>query len=275
MSSLDNALRILSLLGPERPVLKVGEVSRVLALPKASVSRLLNTLGESGFLERGPDGLGYVVGPRSLVLGELYLAQHSLLDMMEQVSNKLIGEFGFVSYISKLEKDGLFILRRKDGSYPLRLIRDVGQHAPAFQTASGRAMLAHLPEIEALGVVSTDPVWRKRSREVRTILAEIREIGVSVTVSTGTPGVAAIAAAVRHKAQAEMFAFSISYPMVAADGPMRVRMAMRVREEAFSLGHSFADEFWLKRGAAMPDSRLTARLTGTPVGSSTAPVGAE
>jgi DNA-binding IclR family transcriptional regulator len=37
MSSAENALKILSLLGPERPVLRVGEVCRELGIPKSSV----------------------------------------------------------------------------------------------------------------------------------------------------------------------------------------------------------------------------------------------
>lgn len=260
MSSLDNALRILSLLSAQSPVLRVGEVSRLIDLPKTSVSRLLKAMGESGLLEREGSGFGYVAGPQSLVLGELYLAQHGLLARMGQVSDELTDEFGFVGYISKLEKDGLFIVRRKHGSYPLRLIRDVGQHAPAFQTASGRALLAQLPEERALEITATDPVWAGRPEEVRDILAEIRERGVSLAISTGTPGVAATAAAVSHPSQGEIFAFSISYPIGATDEAMRLKMAVRVWEEAQALGRGFGDPLWLRRSAGPPDFSRAVRL---------------
>ncbi|MBS7701099.1 MULTISPECIES: IclR family transcriptional regulator [unclassified Chelatococcus] len=260
MSSLDNALRILSLLNAQSPVLRVGEVARQVGLPKTSVSRLLKAMGESGLLERESGSFGYIAGPRALVLGELYLAQHGLLAVMERVSDKLTDEFGFVGYISKLEKDGLFIVRRKHGSYPLRLIRDVGQHAPAFQTASGRALLAHLPEARALELVAADPVWMGRSDEVRRILAEIRERGVSLAISTGTPGVAATAAAVSHANQGEMFAFSISYPIAATNEAMRLEMARRVWEEAQALGRSYGDPLWVRQSAGPPDFSRAVRL---------------
>jgi DNA-binding IclR family transcriptional regulator len=260
MSSLDNALRILSLLNAQNPVLRVGEASRLMGLPKTSVSRLLKAMGDSGLLEREGGGFGYIAGPRALVLGELYTAQHGLLAMMERVSDKLTDEFGFVGYISKLEKDGLFIARRKHGSYPLRLIRDVGQHAPAFQTASGRALLAQLPEARALDIVATDPVWMDRSDDVSRILTEIRERGVSLAISTGTPGVAATAAAVGHANEGEIFAFSISYPIAATDEALRLKMARRVWEEAQALGRSHGDPSWVRRSGGPPDFSRAVRL---------------
>lgn len=264
MSSLDNALKILSLLGSARPVLRVGEVSREVGLPKTSVSRLLKAMGQSGFLAREPGGMGYIVGPRSMVLGELYLSQNGLLELMEQATDRLVREFGFVGYISKLESAGLFILRRKHGDYPLRLIRDVGQHAPAFQTASGRALLAHVSDEEALDVVQSDPIWAAKPKQVRKLLAEIRQRGISMTVSTGTPGVAAIAAAVKSNARGETLAFSVSYPIIATDAAMRLRMARRVREAALMLGQRFADEVWIRRGMKMPDLSEAVLLTEAP-----------
>ncbi|MBS7706844.1 IclR family transcriptional regulator [Chelatococcus asaccharovorans] len=275
MSSLDNALRILSLLNAQNPVLRVGEVARQIDLPKTSVSRLLKAMGESGLLERESDGLGYIAGPRGLVLGELYLAQHGLVTTMERVSDKLTGEFGFVGYISKLDKDELFILRRKYGSYPLRLIRDVGQRAPAFQTASGRALLAQLPEDQALAIVATDPVWRERSEMVPGILAAIRERGVSLAVSTGTPGVAAIAAAVSDAGGSDILAFSISYPIAATDEAMRLTMAMRVWGEALALGRSYGDPLWIGRSAGRPDFSRAVRLGDAPSGEIAFLAGAE
>jgi DNA-binding IclR family transcriptional regulator len=238
------------------------------------VSRLLKAMGESGFLSREPGGLAYIVGPRSLVLGELYLAQNGLLELMEHATDRLVREFGFVGYISKVERAGLFILRRTHGSYPLRLIRDVGQFAPAFQTASGRAILAHMSDEEALQLVKTDPAWGQKARQVIKLLAETRVRGVSMTISTGTPGVAAIAAAVRSTASSETLAFSLSYPIAATDAAMRLRMACRVREEAAALGQRFSDEVWALRGAEMPDLREAVRLTDAPL-KNRALVGAE
>jgi DNA-binding IclR family transcriptional regulator len=146
MNSLEAAMRVLKLLDKRRPVLRVGEISRALSLQKSTVSRLLRTLSEHEFLEREKEGPGYTVGRRSLVLSDLYLAAHSLLDRVDATIDVLVEEFGFVGYAGVLSGADIVVLRLKSGRYPLRFVQDVGQRVPAERTAIGRALLARQPD---------------------------------------------------------------------------------------------------------------------------------
>src|SRR5690349_4827759 len=119
MSSLDKGLRVLGLLNKRRPVLRVGEVCRALDIPKSSASRLLRAMADHGMLSPERQGAGYVVGPRAFELAGLYLSCNSLLDQVDAAVERLVGEFGFVGYICKLDADDLLILRRRHGHYPL------------------------------------------------------------------------------------------------------------------------------------------------------------
>src|SRR5215471_1267418 len=139
-------MRVLKLLDKRRPVLRVGEISRALSLQKSTVSRLLRTLGEHEFLEREQEGQGYTVGRRSLVLSDLYLAGHSLLDRIDAAIDSLVEEFGFVGYAGALSGADIVVLRLKSGRYPLRFVQDVGKRVPAERTAIGRALLARQPD---------------------------------------------------------------------------------------------------------------------------------
>ena len=65
---------MLKLLNRDRPLLRVGEVSRELRIQKSTVSRLLRVMSDHGWLEREADGLGYMVGRNALVFADLYLS---------------------------------------------------------------------------------------------------------------------------------------------------------------------------------------------------------
>lgn len=243
MSSLENGLRILALLSPQRPVLRVGEVCRELDIPKSSVSRLMKALGDHGLLEKGGDEAGYVVGRRALVLSDLYLARHSLLGSIETAVAELVAEFGFVGYIGAPAGRDIVILRRKHGSYPLRLVQEVGQRLSPHLTAIGRALVARRPQAQAVATLTGGGMPESDALEA---LSEIRRSGVARVTSAIIPGISAIGAAVADPARGEVMGFSLSFPLSAADERLRARMAARVREEARAIGLRLGDAFWIE-----------------------------
>lgn len=247
MSSLDKGLRILGLLSKQRPVLRVGEVCRALEMPKSSASRLLRTMADHGLLTQEKPDQGYVAGPRSFEIAGLYLARHTLLDRLNEVIDRLVAEFGFVGYLCALEGPDLVVLRRRHGNYPLRLVRDVGQRVPAFQTSAGRVLLAYASEDQVRAALAADPEWAKRQPLALQEIEAIRCGGLVTAASSVTPGVAATAAAVRDAASGETLAFSVSFPLAGTDDALRERIADRVRAEAYKLGTLLGDRAWMAR----------------------------
>jgi DNA-binding IclR family transcriptional regulator len=247
LSSIENAFAILALFEAKRPVLRVGEVCRDLGMPKSSVSRLMKTMGEHGFIEREKGDLGYVVGRRALELADLYLSRHTLLDLIDLTVDRIVAEFGFAGYAGILSGRDLVVLRLKHGAYPLRLVQPVGKRIPSYETAIGRALLSRLPEDEALdglaGDGTTDP------RAVREELDRVFTRGLSATISTTIPGIAALAAAVYSPDKNEAIGFAISFPLNATDEAARLTMARWLREEAASIAARIGDPYWAGRNA--------------------------
>jgi DNA-binding IclR family transcriptional regulator len=246
VNSLEAAMRVLKLLDKRRPVLRVGEISRALSLQKSTVSRLLRTLSEHEFLEREREGQGYTVGRRSLVLSDLYLAGHSLLDRVDAVLDALVDEFGFVGYAGVLLGPDIVVLRLKPGRYPLRFVQDVGQRVAAERTAIGRALLARQPDAA-----------RGNRGSLSEELARIRRNGWAAIESAVIPGIAAIGAAVGDPGRGEALGFALSFPVTATDELLRARMARRVRDEALAIGKRLGDPFWA--GFATPPGQRRAR----------------
>jgi DNA-binding IclR family transcriptional regulator len=226
MSSLENALRILDLLADDRPVLRVSEVCRDLALPKSSASRLLRVLGEAGLLERGSDG-GYAAGPRGLKLAEFYLGRRRLPPAVDEALDALVEGFGFTGFASVLVGRQIVLLRVRQGSYPLRYVREIGTRLAAWRTAMGRALLARLPDADVRARL--DSVSDLDPERLLLELAEIRQRGIVVSQSAFTPGATTIAAAFDAE---EPVAIAIAYPDSAANPELRQRMEAAVLARA-------------------------------------------
>jgi IclR family transcriptional regulator, KDG regulon repressor len=244
VSSLENGLEILSLLSKDRPVLRVGEVCRELGMPKSTVSRLLKTMSEYGLLERGGQDLGYSAGRRALMLADLYLTDRSLLDLIDVATDTLIAEFQFAAYSAILSGPDLIILRVKHGTYPLRLVQDLGTRMPAYSTAIGRALLARKSDDDALALIEQRAEGPLDQAVTLKELAKVRKLGVASTSSAVIPGIAALGVAISNPSKDEMLGFSISFPAMAADNTLQAAMTRRIREEAHSIGARLGDPYW-------------------------------
>jgi DNA-binding IclR family transcriptional regulator len=237
-------MRVLRLVDQSRPVLRVGEVSRELGLQKSTVSRLLRTMSEHELIERQRDGQGYVAGRRTLVLANLYLSAHTLLDLVGTAVDALVEEFEFVGYAGALSGSDIVVLRLTHGRYPLRLVREVGTRVPAWPTAIGQALLARKPDAEVSSLIKAQDGASDRTA-VQAKLDAIRQTGVTSLVSAIVPGIAAMGAAVSDPGRNEALGFALSYPVSATDEEMRELMARRVREEAQRIGARLGDPFWV------------------------------
>ena len=248
MNSLEAAMRILRLVDRSRPVLRVGEVSRELGLQKSTVSRLLRSMSEHELVERERHGQGYVAGRRGLVLADLYLSTHSLLELVDGAIDALVSEFGFVGYIGGLSGSDIVILRVKHGHYPLRLVQEVGKRIPATLTSLGLALLARKSDTELAELLRNEKGAEPASLTAR--LDEIRRNGTAAISSAIIPGIGAIGTAVGEPGGDEALGFALSYPVSAADEKLVARMVGRVREEGTRIGQRLGDPVWSMQDAA-------------------------
>ena len=248
MSSLENGLKILSLIAEDRAVLRVSEVCRELDIPKASVSRLLRTLADFHLLERDDRDSSYVAGGLTLDLARAYLARHGLMDLVEEAVIALVEEFGFTGHAGIVVGDERVLLVARQGSFPLQHIAPVSERRPAFQSIIGRAILARSADddvLSQLGYRSLDEIRHRFSgRDILAEIAEIRRTRISHSLSLMTPGIGSVGAAVADPGRGEIMGFCLSYPSAATDEALRKRMAETVFRHASAIGAKLRDPHW-------------------------------
>ena len=253
MSSLENGLRILCLLSEQRPVLRVGEVSSELDMPKASVSRSMKALADAGMLHREERDQGYTAGDKVLDLAALYLLRHNLLDLIKEALDDLVREFGFTGHAGVVVGHERVLLAAQQGSYALQHTGAVAERKPAFDSIIGRAILARLDDETALARLAAGKregiLARMSDEDVRAELAAVRLGRIARSSSLITPGISSIGAAVADPGRNEVMGFCLSFPTVAADAATQDRIAERVAQHAHALGQRMRDPEWSRSQA--------------------------
>jgi DNA-binding IclR family transcriptional regulator len=233
ISSVDNALRLLTLFRERRP-LRVTEAASALGVSRSTAHRLLSTLEQHGFARRDPATRTYLPGPMLAELG-LATAGLELLSATRADLEQLSADTGETTHLVVLEGSSALFLDSVETAKGLRIGSRVGAVMAAHCTSAGKAMLALLSadELSALyppGVAleQMTPSSLATREELDDELEAIRKRGYAVNRDESELGVSAVGAAFRAGSTGRVAAFSVSAPSTRFD-------AARVAEIAKAL----------------------------------------
>jgi IclR family transcriptional regulator, acetate operon repressor len=238
ISSVDNALRLLTLFRDKRPI-RVSEAAATLGVARSTAHRLLSTLEQHGFARRDPATRTYLPGP---VLAELGLATAGLelLSATRADLEQLSAETGETTHLVILEGSSALFLDSVETSKALRIGSRVGAVMAAHCTSAGKAMLALLsadelsalyPRGQQLEQMTPNSIATREALDDE--LEAIRKRGYAINRDESEIGVSAVAKAFRAGPTGRVAAFSVSVPSTRFD-------AARVAEIAKALERAVA-----------------------------------
>lgn len=144
ISSLEKGVRVLELLADQK-ALTVSQVAVSLGLNRAASHRFLATLKDLGYVEKNDDNR-YQLTFRVLELGmkvvnrsEVRQEARDFMQELARISNETVN-LGYFDGRQILHLDKI------DSCEILRIDAPLGSKTPAYCTALGKAILAHLPE---------------------------------------------------------------------------------------------------------------------------------
>ena len=217
-STVDRALRVLEAFLGGDSQLGVLELSRQLDLDKSVIHRILATLVRRRFIEQDPASRRYQIGLRVWELGQRYTSGGQLEDLAETELRRVVGHHPYATgYLAKLDGADVVVVMTIRGPGPVNVYIDPGTRLAAELTATGRALLAHVPEVQMTRAVSTRRQAGLGGRpamplmELRQELAQIRERGHSISRGDYAPGIGTVATAVRAANGEPIAALSIDF----------------------------------------------------------------
>lgn len=199
--------------------LTLSEISRRSGLPLSTTHRLVRELTAWGALERNPDGRYHIglhlweiaaLAPRGLGLREVALP--FLEDLYEATHEN----------VQLAVRDGLEVVyvERLTGRDSVRVLTRVGGRFALHATGVGLVLLAHAPaEVQEQLLGGTLERWTPETitspRELRRVLADVRQRGYAVSDRQVTMDALSVAVPIRAEGDRVVAALSL---VVHADG---------------------------------------------------------
>ncbi|WP_442804152.1 IclR family transcriptional regulator [Streptomyces luteogriseus] len=218
MKSVTRSLRILEAVAQHQPV-TVGELTKLFGLPKSTVQRTLVTLAEAGWLRANRrDTTRWEIGARVLAVRPAALQGSSLFAAAREPMVRLRDTVNETIHLSVPDAlQCMVVVDRVDCSHAVRTFHTVGDTSPLHATATGRAVLAHLPkqDVEELierGLERYSDTTPADPDELRAELDRIRTDGYAVNRNQYRPDVCAIAAPVLDEDGTPLATVAISMP---------------------------------------------------------------
>ncbi|MDQ0753415.1 IclR family acetate operon transcriptional repressor [Streptomyces africanus] len=218
MKSVTRSLRILEAVAQHQPV-TVGELTKLFGLPKSTVQRTLVTLAEAGWLRANrKDTTRWEIGARVLAVRPAALQGSSLFAAAREPMVRLRDTVNETIHLSVPDAlQCMVVVDRVDCSHAVRTFHTVGDTSPLHATATGRAVLAHLPkqDVEELitqGLERYSDATPTDPDELRAELDRIRIDGYAVNRNQYRPDVCAIAAPVLDEEGTPLATVAISMP---------------------------------------------------------------
>ena len=151
--AVERALDVLLCFTSQTPELTMSQISERVGINKSTVHRLLSTLERKRFVERDPSTGIYRPGLRLLQMASLALEQNNLRRLASPFLQALCDQYRENVNLAILDGADVVYLDVIEGSQRVKLAAVPGQRLPAFCTASGKAILAFLPEENVRGVL--------------------------------------------------------------------------------------------------------------------------
>jgi len=199
----------------------IAQLSVQVGLHASTVHRLLSTLIARGYVRQNQETGRYLLGLKALDVARAVKDHLDVRMEAQPILRDLMQKSGETSNLAVL--DGQHLVYLEQASCPewmLRMFVQVGAQAPLHSTASGKVLLAHLPDKDLQALLLSYQLTPFASRTIvdkQLLLAELEEVrrrGYATDYGEQEEGVSCVAAPVRDSTDRVVAAISISGPWI-------------------------------------------------------------
>lgn len=142
-STIDNAMKVLQLLGDSPYEYKVSELEGKLNLSRTSINRILQTLAKNNMVIRNPETKRYKIGPFAYHLGCVYLDNGNYENKVVEILNEICDELRVSAGLAKREGDDVISLFSVDNFKPFKINYVPGTFFPMNRGCYGKCLMAY------------------------------------------------------------------------------------------------------------------------------------
>ena len=164
----------------------IADIAAAVGYPRTVTVRMIATLEDHGFIERGRHTGLYAVSPALLHHVQKALAHNPVLSRVELIMRDIVSQTEDTALYMIRSGDKALVMQRVEGSAPVRIFAsEVGMELPLHCGGAPLALLAYAPEAEVESYLATPLVKRTEHTmtdpaALRSRLASVRAAGFSV-----------------------------------------------------------------------------------------------
>jgi DNA-binding IclR family transcriptional regulator len=205
---IERSLAVMELLTLHANGLGLFEIADKLQIPRSATHRILTVLAAQGYVRQDRYHGAYRLTAKIASLGFTFLARSGVTDLAQPILDRLAQDSRELVRLAIVDEHSLTWVAKAQGSpHGLRYDPEMGQVARLSCSASGIAWLLCLSDEAALALVEAQgfgmpadygPRAPQTPASFLKLLRQARKRGYSEMVQTFAPGMAAMAAPIRH-----------------------------------------------------------------------------
>ena len=219
VQSVDRTLTILEGLSDYSDGLGITEISERVNLHKSTVYRLLSTLIYKGYVVQDEESSKYKITFKLFELGCKKVDKLDLLKCSKPYTKMLMENVNEVVHLTIREDNEIVYIDKVEANNTISMKSRIGNRAPMYCTATGKAMLAFLPEEEVLKIWKSSKIIRLTENTITDFilykkeLQEIKKIGYAIDDEENEMGVKCVGAPILNIKGDVAGAISVSGPI--------------------------------------------------------------
>lgn len=140
-----------------------SDIARATGLGPSTITRLLTTLTELGFVAKGPEGSGYTIGPTVLRLASQGLNQSPVYRQSRAIAQELAQRTGFSANIATRDEGQLIYLSHFEGAHARKEHSMTGMSQPLHASALGKCLLLDTDATQRRDLLGDLPAYTEHS----------------------------------------------------------------------------------------------------------------
>lgn len=242
VQSVDRALDILETLAAAKNGLPLSDLAARVNLNASTCHHLVQTLLQRSYVEQDAETKRYALGNRILHLQYGRTQQIDLAAQALPILRQLNETTGEAIHLATLQGMDLVTLLKLESLHPVRVDNSpVGKTNAAHATATGKAILAFLPEAYVSALVQEKGLRRFTERGVTNLaqllsdLERVRRVGFAVDDEEFQPGVYCVGVPVRDHTGKVAASISVSMPVMRVTRDRIEEISRLARQAALAL----------------------------------------
>ena len=253
VESFSRGFKLLEIICKGKTPLSLSELSKESKLSLSAIQRLTFTLQHLGLLDRDLRTKKFRIGPEMITLSFIVIDNLALKKVAYPYMQELNEKINEVVALAVFSGTQVILIESIKTNQLLNVDTSGGVSIPFHATASGKAMLAYMPEAEAdllLSKLSFEKFTETTITSLKAFKAELPKVkkkGFASSIEESNHGLYAVAAPIRRNDGDVLAALTVLVPtarvskgkLIDEYGPQVAKMAKRI---SFDMGFREIDE---------------------------------